>query len=42
MNSINTDVLIVGCGIAGASAALEAAKSGLKVTVITKNQKPQE
>jgi L-aspartate oxidase len=32
-----TDVLIIGCGIAGASAALEAAKSGLRVVVITKN-----
>ena len=32
-----TDILIIGSGIAGASAALEAAKSGLKVVVITKN-----
>jgi len=37
-----TDVLVIGCGIAGASAALEAAKSGLKVTVITKNPDPME
>jgi L-aspartate oxidase len=37
-----TDVLIIGCGIAGASAALQAAKSGLKVIVITKNAKPEE
>jgi len=34
---LRTDVLIIGCGIAGASAALEAAKSGLKVVLITKN-----
>lgn len=34
---IKTDVLIIGCGIAGSSAALEAAKNGLNVTVITKN-----
>ena len=33
---LRTDVLIIGCGIAGASAALEAAKSGLKVVLITK------
>jgi L-aspartate oxidase len=32
-----TDVLVIGCGIAGASAALEAAKSGLDVIVITKS-----
>lgn len=32
-----TDVLVIGCGIGGASAALEAAKSGLKVIVVTKN-----
>jgi L-aspartate oxidase len=37
-----TDILIIGCGIAGASAALEAAKSGLKVIIITKNDKPEE
>lgn len=37
-----TDILIVGCGIAGCSAALEAADSGLKVTVITKNSKLEE
>jgi L-aspartate oxidase len=33
---LQTDVLIIGCGIAGASAALEAAKSGLRVAVLTK------
>jgi L-aspartate oxidase len=37
-----TDILIIGCGIAGASAALEAAKSGLKVIMITKNDKLEE
>jgi len=35
---LKTDILIIGCGIAGASTALEAAKSGLKVIVITKNE----
>ena len=39
---LRTDVLIIGCGIAGASAALEAAKSGLKVVLITKNAKFEE
>jgi L-aspartate oxidase len=37
-----TDVLIIGCGIAGASTALEAAKSGLKVVIITKNERLEE
>ncbi len=37
-----TDVLIIGCGIAGSSAALEAAKSGLKVVVITKSNELEE
>jgi L-aspartate oxidase len=32
-----TDILVIGCGIAGASTALEAAKNGLKVIMITKN-----
>lgn len=40
--SLKTDVLIIGCGIAGASTALEAAKSGLKVVIITKNDKLEE
>lgn len=39
---LKTDILVIGCGIAGASAALEAAKSGLKVIVITKNAIPEE
>lgn len=37
-----TDILIIGCGIAGASAALEAAKSGLKVIVLSKSPKLEE
>ncbi len=42
IETLKTDVLIIGCGIGGASAALEAAKSGLKVVLITKNEKPEE
>ncbi len=38
----DTDVLVIGCGIAGASAALEAAKSGLRVAIVTKYEKPEE
>jgi L-aspartate oxidase len=34
---VHADLLIIGCGIGGASAALEAAKKGLDVAVITKN-----
>ena len=40
--TLKTDILIIGCGIAGASTALEAAKSGLKVIVITKNEDLEE
>jgi len=40
--SLNADILIIGCGIAGASTALEAAKSGLRVIVITKNSNLEE
>jgi len=39
---IETEILIIGCGIAGASTAMEAAKRGLKVTVITKHSKLEE
>lgn len=42
MEHLKTDVLVIGCGIAGASAALEAAKSGLKVIILTKNARLEE
>jgi len=37
-----SDLLVIGCGIAGASAALEAAKRGLRVNIITKAREPEE
>ena len=37
-----TDLLIIGCGIAGCSAALEAARQGLSVLMITKSKEPEE
>lgn len=37
-----SDILIIGCGIAGSSAALEAAKCGLRVAVITKAPRLEE
>ena len=37
-----SDILVIGCGIAGASAALEAAKRGLRVNIITKAREPGE
>jgi L-aspartate oxidase len=40
--SLTADILVIGCGIAGCSAALEAAKSGLRVIVVTKNSKLEE
>ncbi|MFB0566559.1 MAG: L-aspartate oxidase [Candidatus Aminicenantaceae bacterium] len=42
MEGLKTDVLVIGCGIAGASAALEAAKSGLRIIVITKEPALEE
>jgi L-aspartate oxidase len=39
---ILADVLVIGCGIAGASAALEAAKAGLRTVVVTKASRPEE
>jgi L-aspartate oxidase len=41
-DKIETDVLVIGCGIAGASAALEAAKKGLRVAIITKSPQLEE
>jgi L-aspartate oxidase len=42
IKDLKTDLLIIGCGIAGSSAALEAAKSGLKVVIITKSASAEE
>ncbi len=39
---LKADVLIIGCGIAGSSAALEAAKSGMRAVVVTKEIRPEE
>ncbi len=39
---LETDVLVLGCGIAGASAALEAAKNGLRVVLVTKHDTIEE
>ena len=39
---IRADVLVIGCGIAGAAAALEAAKAGLKTVAVTKAEKSEE
>ena len=39
---IPSDVLVIGCGIAGASAALEAARHGLTVNIVTKAERLEE
>ncbi len=39
---ITTDVLIIGCGIAGGVAALELAEAGATVTVVTLAPRPEE
>lgn len=37
---IETDVLIIGCGIAGGTAALKLAQAGIHVTLITRSRQP--
>lgn len=39
---LETEVLIIGCGIAGGIAALKLANSGIPVTVITRSKTPEE
>lgn len=39
---IETDVLVIGCGIAGGTAALQLAEQGLSVLVVTRTQEPHE
>lgn len=39
---IQTDVLIIGCGIAGGTAALQLADAGAPVTVVTRAKEPEE
>ncbi|OUC07904.1 L-aspartate oxidase, partial [Litorilinea aerophila] len=39
---LTTDVLIIGCGIAGCNAALTLADAGVQVTVITRARRPEE
>ena len=38
MNQTQTDILIIGVGLAGMTAAITAAKSGKKITMLTKTQ----
>jgi L-aspartate oxidase len=39
---VHTDVLVLGCGIAGGTAALELAEAGLDVLIVTRADRPQE
>jgi L-aspartate oxidase len=42
MDTIATDVLVIGSGLAGCAAALAAARRGVEVTVITKQADPKD
>jgi L-aspartate oxidase len=39
---LETDVLIIGCGIAGGTAALQLADAGIAVTIVTRTKQPVE
>jgi L-aspartate oxidase len=39
---LETEVLIIGCGIAGSTAALQLAEAGVPVTIVTRSRKPEE
>jgi len=39
---ITSEVLIIGCGIAGATAAITLADAGLPVTVVTRSHAPED
>jgi L-aspartate oxidase len=39
---LRTDALVIGCGIAGGTAALELAEAGARVVVVTRADRPQE
>ena len=39
---LRTDVLVIGCGIAGGTAALELADTGARVVVLTRADRPEE
>ncbi|MCB0212385.1 MAG: L-aspartate oxidase [Anaerolineae bacterium] len=41
-NALETEILVIGCGVAGGVAALQLADSGITVTVITRTQEPHE
>jgi L-aspartate oxidase len=41
MKDFNTDVLIIGSGVAGLAAAIKLAEKNLKITIVTREQKPE-
>jgi L-aspartate oxidase len=41
MKDFNTDILIIGSGISGLSAAIKLAEKGLKLTIVTREKRPE-
>jgi L-aspartate oxidase len=41
MKDFNTDILIIGSGVAGLSAAIKLAEKNLKITIVTREKKPE-
>jgi len=42
MDRMETDLLVIGCGLGRTAAAIQAARQGLQVTLITKEIQPEE
>jgi len=41
VKDFSTDILIIGSGVAGLSAAIKLAENGKKVTIVTREKRPE-